>query len=306
MVSLLEISLVDFNKMLKDLKTFFKMGIVIFVVISAVAGYGVGFTVEKTFSYAHFLFFLLGTFLISSGSLGLNQVQEAHKDAKMPRTQSRPIPSGKFSKKFGIIICFTNMIVGLVVLYQLVSPLSMYVGLFIIILYNVLYTMFWKPNWVFAAVPGAIPGALPATMGYAAVNDAIFSSESVYLFLIMFLWQMPHFWTLAIRFREDYSKGEFPVLPSILGKERTLYHISFYVWSYAFLAIASPFFVDFYYCYFFVVLPFSVKVVWEFLKYCKSKEEKAWIYFFLWTNFSVLAFLYAPLVDKWIPILIHT
>lgn len=291
--------------MLKDLKSFFKMGIVIFVVISAIAGYGVGFTVEQTFSFGHFLLFLLGTFLISSGSLGLNQVQEAHKDAKMPRTQSRPIPSGKFTKKLGLLISFFNMIFGSLILYFFVSPLSCYIGLVIIFLYNVLYTMMWKPNWVFAAVPGAIPGALPGVLGFSAVNENIFSSDSIYLFLIMFLWQMPHFWTLAIRFREDYSKGEFPVLPSIVGKERTLYHISFYVWAYAFLAIASPFFVDFLYSYFVAVIPFAIKVVWEFLKYCKSKEEKAWIYFFLWTNFSILVFLFAPVVDKWIPYFLH-
>lgn len=233
-------------------------------------------------------------------------MQEAHKDAKMPRTKERPIPSGKFSKTVGLLISFFNMTVGSLILYFWVSPLSAYIGLVIIVLYNILYTMFWKPNWVFAAVPGAIPGALPGVLGFSAVNDAIFSSDSVYLFLIMFLWQMPHFWTLAIRFREDYSKGEFPVLPSVLGKERTMYHISFYVWAYAFLAIASPFFVDFYYSYFVVVLPFALKVVWEFLKYYKSKEEKAWIYFFLWTNFSILAFLFAPVIDRWTPYFLHT
>lgn len=291
--------------MYKDLKSFFKMGIVVFVVISAIAGYGVGLTVEQTFSWAHFITFLIGTFFISSGSLALNQVQEAHKDAKMPRTQSRPIPSGKMSPALGLFISMTHIIVGLLTLYFFVKPLTAYIGLAIIILYNVTYTIMWKPKWVFAAVPGAIPGAMPGVLGYSAVNDSIFSSESIYLFLIMFLWQMPHFWTLAIRFREDYSKGDFPVLPSVLGKERTLYHISFYVWTYAFLAITSPFFVDFYYGYFIVVLPFALKVVWEFLKYTRSKEEKAWLYFFLWTNFSIMVFLFAPVIDKWTPYIFH-
>jgi protoheme IX farnesyltransferase len=291
--------------MVKTLKSFFKFGIVVFVVISAIAGYGVGFTVEQSFSWIHLLSFILGTFLISSGSLAFNQVQEAHKDAKMPRTQSRPIPSGIITKKMGITISVTHMVLGTLLLYFMVKPLTAYIGLFIIVLYNGLYTLHWKPKMMFAAVPGAIPGALPAVLGYSAVNSNIFSSESIYLFLIMFLWQMPHFWTLAIRFKEDYSQGEFPVLPSVVGKERTLYHISFYVWAYAFLAIASPFFVDFSYSYFIIVLPFAVKVVWEFLKYYNSTEEKSWLYFFLWTNFSIMAFLFAPLVDKWTPMLFH-
>lgn len=280
------------------------MGIVIFVVISTIAGYGVGLSAEDNFNFLHFFLTIVGTFCISSGSLSLNQVQEAHKDAKMPRTQSRPIPSGEISWKTGLAISLSLIIFGSGLLYY-VSPLSCYIGLIIIVLYNVFYTIHWKQNWVFAAVPGAIPGALPCTLGYAAVNPNIFSAESIYLFLVMFIWQMPHFWTLAIRYSEDYAKAGFPMLPVIMGKDRTIYHISFYVWTYAFLAIMSPFFVPFYYAYFIIVIPFAALVVWSFMKYVKteSSNDKAWLPFFLITNFSMLAFLFAPLIDKWTPIL---
>lgn len=287
--------------MVKTLKSLFKFGIVIFVVISAIAGYGIGLTVEDSFSFLHFLSTILGTFLISSGSLALNQVQEIDRDTKMDRTNSRPIPSGKLSKTQALSISIFNMIFGSIVLY-FVNPLTCYIGLFIIFLYNGLYTLHWKPKWAFAAVPGAIPGALPGVLGFSAVNNNIFGPESIYLFLVMFLWQMPHFWTLAIRFREDYARGEFPILPVKLGKERTIYHISFYVFAYALLAIFSPYFVSFHLFYFCIVIPFAIIVVWQFIKYAKAKEEKAWLPFFLWTNFSLLAFLYAPLFDKWTPL----
>ena len=279
------------------------MGIVIFVVISAIAGYGVGHAAEDTFNLVHFLLMIIGTFCISSGSLSLNQVQEVHKDSKMPRTQGRPIPSGQISRKTGLMISLSLIVLGSAILYY-VKPLTCYIGLFIIILYNVFYTIHWKQNWVFAAVPGAIPGALPCTLGYSAVNSNIFSAESVYLFLVMFLWQMPHFWTLAIRYSEDYAKAGFPMLPVILGKERTIYHISFYVWAYALLAITSPFFVPFYYAYFVMVIPFVGLILWSFMKYVKteSTNDKAWLPFFLITNFSMLAFLFAPMIDKWTPI----
>jgi len=290
--------------MIKTLKSFFKMGIVIFVVISAIAGYGVGLTVEDKFNFLHFFLMILGTFCISSGSLSLNQVQEAHKDAKMPRTQGRPIPAGEISWKQGLVISLSLIVFGSAVLYY-VEPLSCYIGLFIIVLYNVFYTIHWKQNWVFAAVPGAIPGALPCTLGYAAVNPNIFSAESIYLFLVMFLWQMPHFWTLAIRYSEDYAKAGFPMLPVIMGKDRTIYHISFYVWAYALLAITSPFFVPFYYAYFIIVIPFVGLVIWSFVRYVKleNTNDKAWLPFFLITNFSMLAFLFAPMIDKWTPII---
>ncbi len=293
--------------MIKTLKVFFKFGIVVFVVISAIAGYGIGFQIENSFSFLHFLSMILGTFLISSGSLSLNQVQESERDAKMPRTQGRPIPSGALTRKQGLFISLGNIFVGSIILF-FVNPLSCYIGLVIIALYNIFYTMHWKQKWKFAAVPGAIPGALPCTLGYAAVNPNIFSSESIYLFLVMFLWQMPHFWTLAIRYKDDYAAADFPILPVVIGKDKTIFHISFYVWAYAFLAIMSPFFVDFGYAYFAMVLPFSVIVVWLFFKYVKneSKSELAWLPFFLATNFSMLAFLFAPLIDKWTPLIVNT
>ena len=287
--------------MIEDLKIFFKMSIVRFVIISGVAGYGIAFTVEDTFDFFHFASFVLGTFFISAGSLSLNQVQEVENDSKMERTQIRPLVRGTISRKSGFAISISFITMGLMVLYS-VNPMTALVGLSIILMYNGFYTLFWKKNWAFAAVPGAIPGALPGVLGYSALNPDIFSPAPIYLFLVMFLWQMPHFWSLAIRYADDYTKGNFPVLPAIVGSGRTKYHISFYVWAYALLGIMSPFFVDYSYAYFMLVLPFSALMVWAFLRYWKAKEQKAWLPFFLITNFSMLAFMFAPLVDRWIPI----
>lgn len=287
--------------MIKDLKSLFKSGIVFFVVISAIAGYGIGLPVEQDFSFWHLLAFILGISLISSGSLGLNQVQEIHRDKLMERTRERPLVKGSMSRGFAIGLCFFNMALGTLILWN-VSVLSAVLGLVVILLYNGLYTLHWKPKWVFGAVPGAIPGALPGVIGFSAVNSDLFSPQSIYLFLVMFLWQMPHFWTLAIRFKDDYARGEFPILPVVMGKERTLYHISFYVFAYALLAITAPFFVSYHLMYFVLVIPFALIVVWQFFKYTKAKEEKAWLPFFLWTNFSLLVFLYAPVLDKWLPL----
>jgi len=284
--------------MFKALSVFFKMNIVRFVLISAAAGYGVGLAAEATFSFVHFGILLLGTFFISTGSLSLNQVQESPKDAKMERTQLRPVASGYFSRTFALSLSLTHIILGLSILYY-VKPMSCYIAVVILVTYNLLYVYIWKPKWTFAAVPGALPGALPVTIGYAAVNDNILTPESIYMFLIMFLWQMPHYWTLAIKLRDDYAKADFPILPVVVGKERTIFHISFYVACYAFLALMSPFFVETYYFYYFLVIPFALIIVWQFSKFVKSTKDSAWLPFFLWTNFSLLAFLIAPLADKW-------
>ena len=288
--------------MWKELKSFFKFGIVVFVLISAAAGYALGFSVEQNFSFSHFFIFLIGTFCISAGSLSLNQVQELENDQLMERTQSRPLVKGVFSRDTGVMISIGLMFGGLAMLF-LVNPRTFIIGLSIIVMYNGFYTLYWKKKWMFAAVPGAVPGALPGVLGFSAVNANIFGATSVYLFLVMFLWQMPHFWSLAIKFSDDYARGKFPVLPAMVGHGRTKYHISFYVWAYALLGLMAPFFVEYSYAYFLLVVPFSILIVWKFIAYFYSDNPKAWLPFFLITNFSMLAFLFAPVIDKWSPIL---
>ena len=110
---------------------------------------------------------------------------------------------------------------------------------------------------------------------------------------------MPHFWALAIRFKDDYDKGGIPVLPCRIGTERTLFHMGLYTFAYTGLAIASPFFTSAYLVYGLVVLPFAFKVLYEFIRYNHAGAQNRWLPFFLWTNFSILVFLIAPVIDKW-------
>ncbi|MGZ3795629.1 MAG: UbiA family prenyltransferase, partial [Pseudobdellovibrionaceae bacterium] len=180
--------------MLKAYTDLTKFGIVIFVLLSGVAGYASGFIIENPFDWHHFLKTILGLYFLSSGSLALNQVQERELDRKMPRTANRPVASGKIKPPAAGILALGMLMVGGNFLFE-VSPTAGWLGVFTVLFYNGLYTLYLKPKWVYAAVPGAIPGALPITIGYAANSPDIFNSESVYLFLILFLWQMPHFWT---------------------------------------------------------------------------------------------------------------
>lgn len=275
-----------------------KFGIVIFVVLTGLAGYATSFQFENPFDWEHLLILLGGLYFLSSGSLALNQVQEFKIDRMMPRTQKRPIASGKIKPAAGLILAVTYLLIGTGMLAE-ISLWSMGLGWLTVVLYNGVYTYWWKPKWVFGAVPGAIPGALPVTIGYAANTDLIFNAESVYLFLILFLWQMPHFWCLALKFKDDYRSGGVPTLPASLGVRRTLYHMGLYTFLYSGLAIASPWFVHASWLYILLVIPFAVKVLYDFFKLLRSEGEKGWLAFFLWTNVSVLVFLFVPVVDKW-------
>ncbi len=275
-----------------------KFGIVIFVLLAGIAGYATGFLIESTFSIKHFGYFILGLYFLSSGSLALNQVQEYKLDQKMPRTQNRPIASGKIKPLAGYIFSACLVMVGLNILFEM-SPTAGWVGVTSVVFYNGFYTMYWKPKWVFAAVPGAIPGALPITIGYAINNPNIFNSESIYLFLIMFLWQMPHFWLISLKFIEDYRKGGFPTLPVTVGVSRTYFHIGLYTFAYAGVALASPFFLKASWLYALLVFPFTFILIKKFFDFYNSDGKKYWLSFFMWTNISMLVFIYIPVFEKW-------
>ena len=284
--------------MLKTYADLTKFGIVVFSVITGLAGYATGFLVENPFDWKTILNTLLGIYFLSSGSLALNQVQEWKLDQKMPRTAKRPIAAGKIKPAAAGILSVSFIAVGLDFLFT-VQPMAGWVGLVSMLLYNVPYTMWWKRRWAFAAVPGAIPGALPVTIGYAAANPDILNPESIYLFLIMFLWQMPHFWVLAIKYKDDYAQGGIPVLPVVAGVDKTLFQIGLWTFVYVGVALAAPMFVQASWMFLLLTIPICFKIMQEFYRYYRSHGVERWFAFFMWLNVSMLIFLIIPVIDKW-------
>ena len=275
-----------------------KSGIVVFVLLSGFAGYALSHPAYARWDLAQLGCTLAALYFLSAGSFALNQAQEWRTDLKMPRTENRPIPSGRVTPPQAFFLGFGFVAMGLA-FGAVVSPLVAALGAATVVLYNLLYTPIWKRRWAFGAVPGALPGAMPVVIGYAANTNDLLQPDLVYAFLIMFLWQMPHFWALAIRFKDDYAKGGIPVLPVALGTRAARFHIGLYLFAYVALAVVSPWFVSANWVYAVVVLPFAFKVLWEFIKYNRQGEAGRWLPFFLWTNFSVLVFLIAPVLDKW-------
>lgn len=284
--------------MLKLLADLTKFGIVVFSVLAGLAGYATGFQIEHSFDWKIFLETLLGIYFLSSGSLALNQVQDWKIDLNMPRTAKRPIPSGKIKPAAAGILSIAFIVVGLHLLFS-IEPVAGWVGLVCVLFYNGPYTLYLKRQWAYAAVPGAFPGALPVTIGYAAANPDIFNSESLYLFLIMFLWQMPHFWVLAIRYKDDYAAGGIPTLPVAKGIDKTLYQIAMYTFAYVGVALAAPLFVHASWLYVLLTIPFVFKVLQELYRYNKSKGTERFLAFFMWLNVSMLIFIIIPVIDKW-------
>jgi protoheme IX farnesyltransferase len=152
----------------------------------------------------------LGSLLIGAGASILNQWMERHRDVAMRRTENRPIPQGRIPARTAIFLgCFLS-IMGLGYLVFHVNPLSGAVGLAILVLYLMLYTVL-KTKTQFSLWVGAVPGALPMVLGWSAAKNSI-DPQAWVLFLILFVWQFPHFMAIAWIHREDYQRGGFRVL----------------------------------------------------------------------------------------------
>lgn len=275
-----------------------KSGIVLFAVFTALAGFAVSYPVGQELDPMVPVLLIIGLALASAGGFVLNQVQEWRLDVLMPRTAKRPIPSGQIQPWQAWVVGMLLAVAGLLSL-SLIGFYPFILTFITLVFYNGFYTIWWKRYWAFGAVPGAIPGALPVTIGYSVNNIDIFSPTSVYLFMILFLWQMPHFWSLALKFREDYAKAKVPVLPVVYGEDKTFYHMGLYTFVYVGVALAAPWFLQVNLFYLILLVPLCVKLLIEFFRYQKNRD-KGWLSFFLWINLSVLVFLAVPVIDKWI------
>jgi protoheme IX farnesyltransferase len=276
-----------------------KSGIVALVLISVLGGYLIGQPFEVPLSFFRLAMTLFGVLFLASGSSALNQYQERHIDAEMPRTAKRPLPSGRMTPRGVLIFVFVTLFLGLGILAW-VSLEVLALGITAVVFYNGLYTIWWKRRWAYAAVPGAIPGALPILMGHVAACHNLFQPGGIYLFFILFYWQMPHFWVLALRFEKDYRMGGFPTLPVARGTSVTVSRILVWCLAYVALALIAPFFLKTRFIYMAIALAVSFKVLWELRSFVRAPDQsKAWLRFFLWINFSLIFYIAAAAADLW-------
>ena len=156
---------------------------------------------------------ILGTGLIASGTAALNQWYERAADLKMHRTSGRPLPSGRLlagrALAFGIVLS----VAGFMELWLGVNLLSGLIGAFTLASYLFLYTPMKQRTW-WSTTVGAVPGAMPPMIGYAAAAGCI-TRESWVLFAILFLWQFPHFYSIAWMYKEDYARAGIRMLPVV-------------------------------------------------------------------------------------------
>lgn len=181
------------------------------VVFSAVVSY---VTIADHPELKTLIYLGVGGFLITGASNGFNQIFEKKYDAQMERTQNRPMPLGVLSNIEALIFSFFITVVGLIFLYMC-SFLTALIGFISMLMYVFVYTPL-KQKTPWAVFAGAFPGALPTLIGAVTGQSQQDTIEffSWLLFLIQFIWQFPHFWTLAWFNYEDYARAGFYLLPN--------------------------------------------------------------------------------------------
>jgi protoheme IX farnesyltransferase len=154
---------------------------------------------------------LIGSWLVIASANALNQAIEWRRDAQMPRTALRPIPSGLISPLEGWLVGAVWGVAGVLTLALWVNAAVAWLGAVSILLYAFAYTPL-KPQSHFSTAIGAIPGAIPPIAGWVAAQGG-FSLEAWLLFALQFVWQFPHFWAIAWLYRDDYARAGFRMLP---------------------------------------------------------------------------------------------
>ena len=189
----------------------FKARLTTLVLLTTFVGFYLGW--QGAMNFLLMFHALFGTALVASGASALNQLLEREHDAKMRRTATRPLPSGRLQPTTVMLVGGICCVTGLVYLAYFVNLLTSVLGAVTLVSYLFIYTPLKRVTWVNTLV-GAIPGALPPLMGWTAARNEL-SGEGWALFAILAFWQIPHFMAIAWMYRDEYAKAGFIMLPNV-------------------------------------------------------------------------------------------
>ena len=187
------------------------------------------------------VFATVGIALVAGAAAAVNCLIEQKIDAIMARTRGRPLPRGEVNAIETFIVSAVIGGVGLGLLHAFVNPLTMWLTLATFIGYAVIYTVILKPLTPQNIVIGGASGAMPPVLGWAAVTGQM-PEQAWLLFLIIFVWTPPHFWSLALYRADEYAAANLPMLPVVHGREYTQRSIFSYTLCLAVVTL-MPFFI---------------------------------------------------------------
>jgi protoheme IX farnesyltransferase len=199
----------SFTSKLRDYYTLTKPEVNLLILMTTSVGYYLGS--HGVFRVGILLSTLAGTLLVASGTATLNQFMERIYDAQMRRTANRPLASGRLSPTEALWFGLLLSVAGGLYLAAAVNTLTAGLAISTLLGYLLVYTPL-KRKTPLCTVLGAIPGAMPTLIGWAGASAGI-NRHAWFLFMVLFLWQFPHFLAIALMYREDYARAGFQMLP---------------------------------------------------------------------------------------------
>ena len=164
------------------------------------------------------LYPFLAVLLLALGVSSLNQVQEYKEDAQMTRTKNRPVAAKRISVNQGFLISFSLIFISYFFIYISLGILGFIIFSSVIIIYNLFYTKA-KKTTEYAAVYGAVLGVIPPMIGWLSANGELSDVKFIAIGVFYFIWQIPHFWLLTLKYNKDYKKANFPTVVDKFGVE---------------------------------------------------------------------------------------
>ncbi|MBN1597431.1 MAG: protoheme IX farnesyltransferase [Bacteroidales bacterium] len=224
-------------KALKNILELSKVKITVAVSLTTITGYVLG---RGKFDWG-FVAVTVGIFFLACASSVLNHIQESAMDAQMKRTRNRPIPLGSVGIKQAAVLALTETVAGITILFIWAESYALILGLLAMIWYNGIYT-YLKRITPHAVIPGSLIGAIPPLAGWVESGASLLDYRAWAMALFFFVWQVPHFYLLILKYGPEYEKAGFPSLTSIHSNTTIRLMIFLWVVATAFFALSLYYF----------------------------------------------------------------
>ncbi len=289
---------------MKDtLRTYYwltKPGIVYGNALSSVAGFLLASSLRGEFNIRRFVAMLIGSSLVIACGCVINNYIDRHIDAKMARTKQRALVTGEVSPRNAFMYAAVLGLCGFGVLIAYTNWLTVLVGLVGLFFYVVMYGI-WKRKAPFGTLVGSVSGATPILAGYTAAAGKL-DGAAIIIFVAMMLWQMPHFYAIALYRLKDYQKAGLPVLPVRHGSKRTKREMLGFILAFTLVACALTVFNYTGTVYLGVMAALGFYWLLEARDGFKAKDDAAWgKHMFRWSLVVLLVWLVAVSIGALLP-----
>lgn len=273
-----------------------KPKVVVLLVFTAIVG--MLLAVPGVPPLVNFIFGTLGIGLASSSAAAINHFLDQKADAKMARTQNRPLPTGELNSRNVLIFAGIIGLLAMIILIVFVNTLTAVLTFLSLIGYAVIYTKYLKHMTPQNIVIGGAAGAAPPLLGWCAITGEV-HPHALLLFLIIFVWTPPHFWALAVAKQEEYAKAKIPMLPVTHGAEFTRLHIFLYT-ILLFIVTLLPYLTGMSgLIYLFSALILGFIFIYYAIKLMRNKDNKTAMKTFFYSITYLMLMFAALLIDHY-------